>query len=566
MLTKIVIKNFKRLDVELDLSPVVVFVGPNNSGKTSALQAISLWDIGLRKWVELKGTKTSKAKKRTGAAINRKDIYNIPVPSLRELWKDLQVRSTIKNKGKQATKNITIQISLEGNTDGKNWSFGLEFDFANAEVCYVRPTDVPDDETIKIVLKERVVFLPPMSGLSAEEYKLEPGTINVFIGQGKTADVLRNLCWYVFNNNKEKWKVIVELINNMFGIKLNEPEYDPATGRIVVTYKERNTNYDLINGGRGFHQVLLLLAYIYVNPGTIILIDEPDAHLEILRQRQVFNLLCDILAREKSQLIIATHSEALLNEAVQKSNIIAFLGKPHIVNTSSQLIKSLTSIGFEQYLLAEQKGWVLYLEGSTDLDLLKGFAKVLNHPVLQYLESPFIRYVGNKPEDARNHYYGLKEAVQDLIAVALYDRVEKELRQDDLYEMMWTRREIENYLPLPEVVERFFTAQPRDLFSNKDPELIAEIIKEEVPPAALKDKNHDFWVNTKISDEFLDKILKKFAEGKNTKVPLSKKDYYLLIQYAKPEEILEEVKEKLDKIFEIAEKAEKNKIDVSIHW
>ncbi|MGB9600630.1 MAG: AAA family ATPase, partial [Myxococcota bacterium] len=60
-----------------------------------------------------------------------------------------------------------------------------------------------------------------------------------------------------------------------------------------------------------------------------------------------------------------------------------------------------------------------YLEDSTDLDLLKGFAKVLNHSVLQYLESPFIRYVGNKPEDARNHYYGLKEAIQVLRAVAL---------------------------------------------------------------------------------------------------------------------------------------------------
>lgn len=561
MLTKIVIKNFKRLDAELDLSPVVVFVGPNNSGKTSALQAISLWNLGLRKWVELKGTKTSKAKKRTGAAINRKDIYSIPVPSLKDLWKDLQVRMSTKNKDKQGTKNITIQISVEGNTDGKNWSLGLEFDFANAEVCYVRPINIPDDETVKIVSKERVVFLPPMSGLSAEEYKLERGTINVFIGQGKTADLLRNLCWYVFDNKKNKWDEIVSLIKGMFGISLNQPEYDPTTGRIVVTYKERNTNYDLINGGRGFHQVLLLLAYIYVNPGSIVLVDEPDAHLEILRQKQIFNLLCDILAREKSQLIIATHSEALLEEAVQKSNIIAFLGKPHLVNTKSQLVKSLTSISFEQYLLAEQKGWILYLEGSTDLDLLKEFAKVLNHPVLKYLENPFVKYVANDPKDARNHFYGLKEAVHDLRAVALYDRIEKKLQQTELHEMMWTRREIENYIPLPEALKRFFAEQPRDLFSSSDSDLISEIIKKEVPPAALEDKNHDFWINTKISDEFLGKIFKKFAEKKAQAFPMSKKDYCLLIQHAKPGEISEEVKENLNKIFEIAEKAEKNKID-----
>ncbi|GAB4132279.1 MAG: ATP-binding protein [Raineya sp.] len=552
MLTKITIKNFKKLDADLDLSSVVVFVGPNNSGKTSALQAISLFDLGLRKWVELKGTKTSKAKKRTGAAINRKDIYNIPVPSLRELWRDLQVRESTRDNGKLTTKNIVVKISVSGNTDGNNWSLGLEFDFSNAEVCYVRPLDAIDEQTINTALNERVVFLPPMSGLSAEEYKLEPGTINVFIGQGKTADVLRNLCWYVFNNKKEKWDDIVSLIEKMFGIKLNEPQYVPTTGRISVSYEERNISYDLINGGRGFHQVLLLLTYIYFNPRSIVLIDEPDAHLEILRQKQVFNLLCEILAKEKSQLVIATHSEALLNEAVQKSNIIAFLGKPHIVNSNSQIIKSLTTIGFEQYLLAEQKGWVLYLEGSTDLDMLKGFARKLNHPAIEYLENPFVKYVANNPQDARNHFYGLKEAVPELKAIALYDRIDKVLQHGDLYEMMWTRKEIENYLALPEAVERYFEGQPKNLFSSNDPVLIADIIREEVPPAALKDKNHDFWINTKISDDFFDKIFKKFANKKNTIVPLSKKDYYLLIQYMKEDEILDEVKEKLDKIYEIA--------------
>jgi len=48
---------------------------------------------------------------------------------------------------------------------------------------------------------------------------------------------------------------------------------------------------------------------------------------------------------------------------------------------------------------------------------------------------------------------------------------------------------------------------------------------------------------------------------KNTGVPIYKKDYHLLIQYAEPEEISEEVKEKLDKILEIA-KIEDDKIDL----
>ncbi len=51
MLTKLIIRNFKRFgEVEVELGSPVVFIGPNNSGKTSAMQALALWDIGLTRW------------------------------------------------------------------------------------------------------------------------------------------------------------------------------------------------------------------------------------------------------------------------------------------------------------------------------------------------------------------------------------------------------------------------------------------------------------------------------------------------------------------------------------
>lgn len=42
-----------------------------------------------------------------------------------------------------------------------------------------------------------VAFLPPMSGLAAVETRLDPGALNVRIGEGRTAEVLRNLCYIV---------------------------------------------------------------------------------------------------------------------------------------------------------------------------------------------------------------------------------------------------------------------------------------------------------------------------------------------------------------------------------
>jgi len=39
MLTKLIVRNFKRFPkVEIELGDPVVFIGPNNSGKTSALR------------------------------------------------------------------------------------------------------------------------------------------------------------------------------------------------------------------------------------------------------------------------------------------------------------------------------------------------------------------------------------------------------------------------------------------------------------------------------------------------------------------------------------------------
>ena len=43
MLTKLTIRNFKRFgEIEVELGNPVVFVVPNNSGKTSAMQALAL--------------------------------------------------------------------------------------------------------------------------------------------------------------------------------------------------------------------------------------------------------------------------------------------------------------------------------------------------------------------------------------------------------------------------------------------------------------------------------------------------------------------------------------------
>lgn len=564
MLTKLIIENFKKINyAEIDLISAVVFVGPNNSGKTSALQAISLWDIGKRKWYE--HLKTTKAKLRTAVTINRKELLTMPVPSALQIWKNLNVRKgTKKEDGKSGTANVRIKITAEGFTENQRWTLSFEFDYANPESIYCRAV-AQDPETIQqsinLAMKEKIGFLPPMSGLSSEEDKLEIGSIQSRIGEGRTAEVLRNLCWNVYQRQNGEWKKLKDIIKKLFQVDLDEPAYDPITGKLYLTYREgNNKNLSLSNAGRGFQQILLLLSYMYGNDSTVLLLDEPDAHLEVIRQKDIYNMLTEAMKDQKSQLIIATHSEAVMNEAAEKDAIIGFIGTPHRVNKTDQLVKSLNSIGFDQYIIAEQKKWVLYLEGSTDLSMLKAFAKVLDHPVLHYLdgaEGAFVKTMdANRPTVAENHFYGLKDAIPDLRGFALFDHLTSQpISKNDLAMMMWERREIENYLPLPEVVERFMVQEyANDLFTHNYPAKMKQIIEDYIPGVAKRDKKDEWWLTTKMSDDFLDKIFREFYKQINSAVVMDKSRYYKLAELAKPVELNNEIKLKLDAILEVAKK------------
>src|SRR5713101_6824765 len=146
MLTKLTVSNFKRFGQEdIELGNPVVFIGPNNSGKTTALQALALWDIGLKRWNEKRAGKIT-PEKRPGVTINRRDLVAVPVPDANLLWKDLHVRDVLRTETGQVTQNVRVDIIVEGVTNDKPWKCGLEFDYANEESFYCRPLRIPGDQ------------------------------------------------------------------------------------------------------------------------------------------------------------------------------------------------------------------------------------------------------------------------------------------------------------------------------------------------------------------------------------------------------------------------------------
>ncbi len=561
MLTKMTVRNFKQFDeITVELDNVVVFVGPNDSGKTTALQALALWELGLRRWRERWGMAPTDDLQRPGVSINRLDLFSMPVSHANLLWRGLRTREANRQEG--GTANVRIEVIVEGiSQGGKEWTCGLEFDYANAESFYCRPLRTTADGKSRMLVPteafdEQVAFLPPMSGLSSSEAMLQPGTVNVLLGQGRTAEVLRNLCFEVFLQHRELWDaVLVPRIADIFGATILQPQYNPERGEITVRYQDAymaSLELDLSSSGRGFQQMLLLAAYMLLHPNSVILLDEPDAHLEILRQRQIYQAIAETAESQGSQLVIATHSEVVLNEAAGRHQVTAFVGTPHRIDgNASQVLKALAYIGFEQYLQAELTGWVLYLEGSTDLAILQAFARRLQHPAAAALERTFTHYVGNQPMQARQHFWGLREACPGLRGFALFDRLN--LPGDSnavLYEHSWEKREIENYFCTADVLVRWAESEVM-LFRSFMNDAIAEI-----EDALTRLNQGSPWDgDMKVSELFLPPLFQSFYRKSGISSIASKSDYHFLVNHIEPDEIDPEVISVLDAIAGIADDA-----------
>jgi hypothetical protein len=347
-------------------------------------------------------------------------------------------------------------------------------------------------------------------------------------------------------------------------VQLEDPVYVAERGEITMTYRDRsNTLLDLSSAGRGLHQTLLLLAHLSVNAGSALLLDEPDAHLEILRQRQIYDILTEAAREQGSQIIAASHSEVLLNEAAGRDVVVAFVGKPHrIDDRGSQLLKALKEIGYEQYYQAEQTGWVLYLEGSTDLDILRAFAEKREHPARELLAGPFVHYVGgNVPSKARDHFRGLREALPELVGFALFDRLPQSLTHGEpLEERKWSKREIENYLCTREVLKAWAERTGSEqgggpLFAAPWARAMDESIQEIEGAMQTLGKGSPWSADTKVSDDFLDPLFAVFFKRLGLPNTMRKTDYHVLARFVSKSQIDPEVREVLDSIVEVARAA-----------
>ena len=410
-----------------------------------------------------------------------------------------------------------------------------------------RPTkDVNEDDLEKYIETSLIpVYIPPVSLLKREEYLLDSEAVRVLLVRGFEREILRNLLVTV-SQDTLKWNKLREVVKSFFGYELLPPS---ATAEIRARYQhtKHDQSYDLSSAASGFLQVLMIYASLLYDKVSVILIDEPDAHLHTLLQQKIYRDLREYARQHGIQLIIATHSEEIIEKAAKEEALHILTGEGELrkISDRNKVKGMLRLIENTKITLALTEPGILYVEGETDIDILREWARILGHPLLSFLERAFCRETaeeGGKNGFPLNHFSSMRLVVPDFRGVELRDGDQGARAgslPDGMKSLCWQRYEIENYLIHPDAIICFVE-------KNKGTNVAHEVddyMKKQLPQAVYEDP---FGTIAFLQDTKGKKLLSNLMQEAG--INIKESDYHQIAAEMKEKEIHPEVVEKLDAI------------------
>ena len=601
MITQFTVEGFKLLRTKpIPLSRVTTIVGPNNGGKSSLLQALMAWQLALQTWVKRRKYDPATpqkltAKKRPGIRLNLEELTFVEVGTSHELWPDLVVFEA-------ANKPALIKVLVEGIANSTAWKCGMEFQFSDEKSVNVRPSAVREAGDILIpqaALDEVIVLNSAIHGtLPLSELLLQRDGVDFMVQTGQVNRALRSMLYYLDCGPESEtsgdepsagWQELAADIRSMFGVEIERPKRLPNS-QIEVSYRNPSRRagerlrpaMNLNTSGSGFLQMLQLLTLFYSrrNKATLVLLDEPEAHLESIRQQDLYCLLSERAEKLGVQIIMASHSEQFMEEAVQFDRppdrpqhlLAAVMGEVRTLGSQDErklARQAVCDIPIVDYYETQRRPRWLYVEDKSDLDLLRAWATILKHErALQFLNTTdstanhhYLKT--NHVKDAFRHFKGLRFLFPEARGVVLTDKIDRVPDgSDPLPHLMWPRREIENYLLVWPAIERAFLNEatrngddkwvaenPGELFVQTKAKELRELMTTEfLVAAALTDPTHPDLFNKKGSDEVLVPFFKKAFGKYGIYNSLPKDEFHRIAAGMRPEEVHADVRLMLDRL------------------
>ncbi len=520
MITKLTLRNFKSIrEQTYELSRFDLFVGPNNCGKSTILQALAIWQFCVDEFHR------AKRGGKSGVQVVLPNFTALPVPEFDLLWKDRTDRKYPIEAGSRKQEYILIEIGVEWPTDkGEKRSFEVKLRYNSPQSVYAIPSqgwnrfhELEEENSLPVI-----AYVPPFSGLEPHEERRDDVPIRAQVGKAQPGSVLRNLllkiCPSPSRDDRGRiskdyvppgdWIEVKNVVRRWFTVELQEPKYERGVDKYIeCLYRESGSGarrkrrgnkdfFDIIAGGSGFHQTLTLLAFLYGYRPTTILLDEPDAHLHVNLQREILDYFRQKSSERGTQFLIATHAEELIT-SVDVSQIISLLEhRPRHVESTAGILRAMADLPNTEIAALLASPFLLYVEGKSDERLLRAWANACE------AESIFSRLCfhamggGTKREmkdNADKHFDAVKQIVPDAKRLMLFDYDTEETafhpKADNPVLFEWERKNIDNYLLVPDVWRRAalreLNLRDDDVFAQPTKQLITEFFSSEnltLPP------------------------------------------------------------------------------------
>jgi predicted ATPase len=495
LLSKVSLHRFKQFpDNSFDLRPGVSLLGGgNNAGKSTILHGLAVWEF-CRTALEMERGQDSFIAEHSsqGLGLGDDEFSPINVPSLKHLWTNLKTQRDEEPDG------YTLLIRCEWKLDQgvKFLEFGLSL--ANDRLFLKKTAS-------NLLLGDhipRMAYLPPFAGITDREMRTSGGIRRRRIGEGLAGGVLRNVLLDMqqqslqerasLKGDKSKmsdaalaklratdpWEILQQNLRTTFGLELDiatfREEYhsyiqiEIVKGELQKYKIKRFPKYnkrDLMVEGSGFLQWLSVFALATSPEIDVLLLDEPDAHLHPTLQSRLFDFLGELSDTSGTQVLIATHSTEILRHTEPQSIFHVRGAASRYLQKESQKVGMLAGMGTDYAPRvdgAKKTRRVLFVEGKSDLRILKIFAKTLDVEwPTSWVEWRTVR--GQK--ERRQLFQALQEEIPDLRALSLRDRDDEPVgavgsdlidnavvHEPEFHPRRWRRRYIESYLIWPPAI------------------------------------------------------------------------------------------------------------------
>lgn len=356
MLKTIRIQRFKSLeDVEVTLGRMTLLVGPNNSGKSSILQAIQ-FAVSLAQSLALDARARWSAGTLSGTLSAEQIVYT-PLRDVQALAKGGSLKQD-RSQGISITfTNDDGQEASVSASRGKNKNIAVTVS-GRALGSRLQSLDNPYS-----------VIAPGLAGIPAFEEYRSPGLVRRAAARGDANSVLRNILW-ALKSDTRAWSDFQARLSLIFPDVALDVVFDNASDEhIMVQVTREGVSLPLDSSGTGILQATQVLAYIGLYKPRVLILDEPDSHLHPDNQRKLVRLLGEVAEEEDIQVIYSTHSRHLLDEALRNDAVIHWVSSGQIQAGEVDVVQALLGLGALDAGDKLRNGATPYLVLTEDSDL-----------------------------------------------------------------------------------------------------------------------------------------------------------------------------------------------------